>query len=97
MSVQVGSVSIEYYPPLGGIASDFVKELMWIRAVNCYMSGMGRVWTDFTFGQMMNYADEFAASEGLTQNQRDSITAWLESLPWDEWDDERYIELYMEA
>ena len=27
MSVQVGHVSIEYYPPLDSIASNFVKEL----------------------------------------------------------------------
>ena len=44
MSVQVGHVSIEYYPPLDSIVSEFVKELMWRKSVNCYMSGEGRVW-----------------------------------------------------
>ena len=97
MSRQVGRVSIEYFEPLDSIPSYFVDDLMFIKAVNCYMSGQGRVWTDFSFDEIMGYADEYAAREGLTQAQRESITAWLESLPWNEQDDERYIELYMES
>ena len=102
MSVQVGHVSIEYYPPLDSIVSEFVKELMWRRSVNCYMSGEGRVWADFSFSRMARYAVEFVEDQGYPQAGLRSIRKWLDTLSWigetETADgDDRYIELYFEA
>ena len=78
MSVQVGHVSIEYYPPLDSIVSEFVKELMWRRSVNCYMSGEGRVWADFSFSRMARYAVEFVEDQGYPQaGLKPSAHGWI--------------------
>ena len=97
MSLSIGLLRTEYLDSPDGIAYEFAQELMWRGSMDGYMGGEGRVWTDFSFSQVMRYADEFAAERALSQDQRDAIATWLESLPWITDAAERYIELYFET
>ncbi len=95
MSLIIGKLHTEYLDPPPDGVDDFVLELMWRYATSGYMSGEGRLWAAFSDSQLMRDVEEYANDNALSQDDRNVIEEWIETLPWDvEHDDERWVELY---
>lgn len=82
MGLDVGVISIRYLERPSGHAYEFAWEMAVEASGSGYMSGEGNNWGYFERDDVRELLDGFSAREKLSAEERESVWAWVESLPW---------------
>ena len=86
MSLDVGVVKICYLDRPEGVAYRFA----WHLAINCddadwTVSSDGHTVVEYDYDHMLSVADEYAATESLSSEDRARLNGWVKSLPWEDY------------
>ncbi len=87
MGLDIGIITIQYLERPRGMAYEFAWELAVEASVGGYMHGEGNNWGAFTQRQVLEMLEEFAETRRLDASAKREVLAWVESLPWDGWND----------
>ena len=85
MGLDVGVATIQYLPRPTGAACRFAWRLLENYCDADWQFGDGsNMLAQYDEETLERLAEAFAASEGLTNAERASVLAWVQSLPWQE-------------
>lgn len=88
MGLDIGIISIRYLDIPKGIPYRFAWELAIEASVDGYMSGSGDNWAPFTQRKVLKMVDEFVQNRDLSPDDKSEILNWVQSLPWEDWQDD---------
>ena len=87
MGLDIGIMKIRFLDQPDDAAYEFAKELAERGAYDSYMWGEGSGYAAFTQRQVLRMLDEFTRRRSLTPAERGEVREWIQSLPWDGWQD----------
>ena len=87
MGLDIGIMKIRFLDQPDDAAYEFAKELAERGAYDSYMWGEGSGWAAFTQRKVLRMLDEFTRRRSLTPTERGEVREWIQSLPWDGWQD----------
>ena len=87
MGLDIGIMELRILDRPHDAAYEFAKELAVEGASDFYMWGAGSGYAAFTQRQVLRMLDEFTRRRSLTPAERGEVREWIQSLPWDGWQD----------
>ena len=90
MGLDIGIISIQYLDIPKGVAYRFAWEMAIEASTDGYMTGSVNNLYPFTQRQVLKLAGEFVHNRGLSSTDTAEILTWVQSLPWQDWQDDFY-------